>query len=259
MPGGLTGTSDSVSFIVDTSVPVVTVTEPAEGVLVASTTPTIAGACSEAAGTVHVNLTGASAVSFDTPCTAGLWSTTAPTLATGAYTAVASQTNGAGTTGTSPARNFQVDATAPTTTDNTATIGNAWRNTPATVTLTPVDAGGAGVGQTYYTTDGSTPTTASATGTSIELTADNVYTIKYFSVDTVGNTEAVKTAAHADPHRHRPAVDDRQHRGHRERLDEPEPDGHADPDGRRPGRRDVLHDQRHDADDGFVRRARRSP
>jgi hypothetical protein len=115
-------------------------------------------------------------------------------LATGGYTASASQRNLAGTTGTSTSVNFSVDATAPTTTDDTATIGNAWRTTGATVHLSPVDTGGAGVGQTYYTTNGTDPTTASATGTSIDLTADGVYTIKYFSVDAVGNAEPVKTA-----------------------------------------------------------------
>lgn len=47
---------------------------------------------------------------------------------------------------------------------------------------------------TYYTTDGSTPTTASAQGSSVALTADGVYTLKYFSVDAAGNAETVKTA-----------------------------------------------------------------
>ena len=62
------------------------------------------------------------------------------------------------------------------------------------MTLTPSDAG-AGVATTYYTTDGSTPDTNSTQGTSIPLSADGVYTIKYFSVDRVGNAEAVQTGA----------------------------------------------------------------
>ena len=62
------------------------------------------------------------------------------------------------------------------------------------MTLTPSDAG-AGVATTYYTTDGSTPDTNSPQGTSIPLSADGVYTIKYFSVDRVGNAEAVQTGA----------------------------------------------------------------
>jgi len=87
----------------------------------------------------------------------------------------------------------QVDTTVPVTTDNTGSIGNGWKNTTQTVTLTPTDSG-SGVAQTHYTTDGSTPTTSSSTGTSISLSATGQYTIKYFSVDNTGNSEAVKTA-----------------------------------------------------------------
>jgi hypothetical protein len=102
-------------------------------------------------------------------------------------------TNNAG--GTSGATTFSVtaDSTAPSTTDNTGSIGNAWKTTAQTVTLTPTD-GGSGVAATYYTTDGSTPTTSSSQGTSVSLSSDGVYTVKYFSVDRVGNQESVKTA-----------------------------------------------------------------
>ncbi len=86
------------------------------------------------------------------------------------------------------------DSAAPTTTDNTAAIGNAWKNTNQTVVLTPTDGSGSGVAATYHTTNGSTPTTTSPTGTSFTLSADGTYTVKYFSVDNVTNAEAVKTA-----------------------------------------------------------------
>ena len=87
------------------------------------------------------------------------------------------------------------DSAAPTTTDNTASIGNAWKNTNQTVMLTPTDGTGSGTAATYYTTNGSTPTTTSPTGTAVSLNSDGVYTIKYFSVDNVTNAEAVKTAS----------------------------------------------------------------
>jgi hypothetical protein len=86
------------------------------------------------------------------------------------------------------------DSAAPTTTDNTAAIGSAWKNTNQTVTLSPSDGAGSGIAATRYTTDGTTPTGSSASGTSISLTTDGAYTIKYFSVDNVSNAEAVKTA-----------------------------------------------------------------
>ncbi|HEV3352202.1 MAG TPA: chitobiase/beta-hexosaminidase C-terminal domain-containing protein, partial [Acidimicrobiales bacterium] len=102
--------------------------------------------------------------------------------AQGSHTIVA--VGGSGSQATS--NSFNVDNTAPVTTDNTASIGSGWFNTTKTVTLTPTDSGGAGVAATYYTTDGSTPTISSSQGTSIVLSTDGVYTIKYFSVDNAG-------------------------------------------------------------------------
>jgi large repetitive protein len=112
------------------------------------------------------------------------------------YTIRAYAVDNVGNYTTTPASvtNVTIDNAVPSTTDNTASIGNAWRNTTATVTLTPTDTG-SGVAATYYTTNGSTPTTSSTQGSSISLATTGVYTIKYFSVDTAGNQEAVKTAS----------------------------------------------------------------
>jgi hypothetical protein len=85
------------------------------------------------------------------------------------------------------------DTTPPVTTDNTAGIGSAWKRTAQTVTLTPVDDGW-GPRTTYFTTNGSTPTTASPEGTSIGLATTGTYTVKYFTVDWAGNVEPVRTA-----------------------------------------------------------------
>ena len=81
------------------------------------------------------------------------------------------------------------------TSDNTAAIGNGWRTTTQTVTLTPTDGNGSGIAATYYTTDGSTPTTSSTQGTSISLSVSGQYTIQYFSVDNAGNVEPIETGA----------------------------------------------------------------
>ena len=48
--------------------------------------------------------------------------------------------------------------------------------------------------QTFYTIDGSTPTISSSQGTTIRLSDNGIYTIKYFSIDAAGNIESVKTA-----------------------------------------------------------------
>ncbi len=88
------------------------------------------------------------------------------------------------------------DSTAPTTTDNTGSLPapepSGWYLTSQTVTLSPSD-GGSGVSATHYTTNGTTPTTGSTSGTSIVL-GDGQHTIKYFSVDNVGNEAGVSTA-----------------------------------------------------------------
>ncbi|MDO9096722.1 MAG: FG-GAP-like repeat-containing protein, partial [Candidatus Methanoperedens sp.] len=83
------------------------------------------------------------------------------------------------------------DITPPETTGN---VDSAWHNTNVTITLEAKDEE-SGVAATYYTVDGSEPTKDSASGNTFTLSADGVYTIRYFSVDKAGNIEPVKTAS----------------------------------------------------------------
>ena len=91
-----------------------------------------------------------------------------------------------------------VDRTAPATTDN---VPATWGTADVTVTLTAGDGtGGSGVATTWYTTDGSDPTLASnGARKAYSATAKPVLTtgqtIRYASVDNVGNVEAVHAAA----------------------------------------------------------------
>lgn len=77
-----------------------------------------------------------------------------------------------------------VDTTPPVTT--ASPVGGTFNGSVA-VTLTRNEAG-----TTYYTTNGTTPTTASAIY-SAPLNFTATTTLKYFSKDTAGNTETVKT------------------------------------------------------------------
>jgi hypothetical protein len=88
----------------------------------------------------------------------------------------------------------RADTTAPITTDDTAVIGGGWSRTEQTVTLRPRDRGGSGVAATYFTTDGSTPTTVSSPGRLVRV-GEGMHVIRYFSVDHAGNREHVETAA----------------------------------------------------------------
>jgi hypothetical protein len=103
-------------------------------------------------------------------------------------------TDNAGNSETATTAHVKLDDTAPSTTDDTASIGSGWKATDQTVTLTRSDAS-SGVAATYYTTDGSTPTTGSPQGASVSLTSEGVHAIRYFSVDNAGNTESVRTAS----------------------------------------------------------------
>jgi len=192
-PAAVTGTSPATAFTVDTVAPVVTLDTPTPGTASTTAAMSFAGTCSTGEGAVTVRITGTAASTQTTPCVAGAFTTTA-TLATGSFSATAAQTDPAGNTATTAAVPFTVDTTAPVTTDSTASIGAGWKNSAQIVTLNASDTG-SGVAATYFTTDGSTPTTGSTSGTTIPLATEGTFTIKYFSVDHAGNVEAVKTAA----------------------------------------------------------------
>jgi hypothetical protein len=86
------------------------------------------------------------------------------------------------------------DTTAPVTTASASPAPNAagWNGSAVTVTLSATD--GTGVSGTWYTTDGSTPTSASTAYTD-PFTVSSSATVRYFSVDTVGNPEAPRSLA----------------------------------------------------------------
>lgn len=88
---------------------------------------------------------------------------------------------------------YNNDTVAPSTSDNSDANTHTG---PVSITLSCTDGSGSGCANTYYTTDGSTPTTLSPSGTNFTLSGDGTYTIKYFSVDNAGNTESVKTGSH---------------------------------------------------------------
>jgi hypothetical protein len=128
-----------------------------------------------------------------------------PTLQAGekiTYFAVDRATN---TSAVETSTALKVDTVAPSTTDDTST---AWSGAPVTVTLTATDAS-SGVAATYFTTDGSTPTTSSATyDAANKPTLTNGQTIRYFSVDAAGNAEAVRTSAAAKVDQTAPSTTD---------------------------------------------------
>jgi peptidoglycan/xylan/chitin deacetylase (PgdA/CDA1 family) len=89
------------------------------------------------------------------------------------------------------------DTTPPTTTIscNGAACSSTGYTAPVTVTLTAADnPGGWGLDKTYYTTDGSAPTTSSTVYTGPFTVKQNT-TVKFFSTDLAGNAEQVNSQA----------------------------------------------------------------
>jgi hypothetical protein len=69
---------------------------------------------------------------------------------------------------------------------------------PVSVTLTCDDAGGTGCDGTWYTVDGSTPTTGSTRYTSA-LPLSSTTTLQFFSMDKLGNVEDTRTETYVFP------------------------------------------------------------
>ncbi|OJT21916.1 hypothetical protein BO221_24495 [Archangium sp. Cb G35] len=84
---------------------------------------------------------------------------------------------------------YVIDPVAPTTT--ASPMGGTYRSSQ-TITLTCSDGTGTGCADTYYTTDGSAPTTGSPRYTG-PFSLSSTTTLKFFSVDKAGNAEAVRT------------------------------------------------------------------
>ncbi len=97
--------------------------------------------------------------------------------------------------GTAPCRTPQPDTTPPTTTMScNGGSCNGVFGAPVSVTLSATDTGGSGLDKTYYTIDGSTPTTSSTVYTG-PFTLSASATVQFFSMDTVGNAETPNSQA----------------------------------------------------------------
>jgi hypothetical protein len=201
---GWTGAEGPRTAVGVEAVAAVTITAPEDGGAAHDPLPTIAGAVGSGSGgptRVTVILSrgrkpGDVTRTLTATVSQGAWSVRPATpLHDGVYTVRAGQVEPGGGTRWSAPSSFLVDTRAPSTGDDSQELGDGWHRTAQTVTLSPADAGGSGVAATYFTTDGSRPTTQSRRGTRVRLDADGVHLLRRFSVDRVGNVEAVRTSA----------------------------------------------------------------
>lgn len=132
---GNVGTSSAVTFTIDTTRPVVSVTAPTAGAVLNLSQPTVSGLAGQASGddlSVTLKLYAGSTVSGSpiqthevTPNGAN-WTTGAvAALADGMYTVQAEQSDAAGNTGTSVAVTFTVDASLPAVTLTSPATGSS--------------------------------------------------------------------------------------------------------------------------------------
>jgi hypothetical protein len=132
---GNIGASPAVTFTIDTTPPVVSVTAPAAGAVLNSSQPSISGLAGQASGddaSVTLKLYAGSTVSGSpiqthevTPSGAS-WTTGAvAALADGTYTVQAEQSDAAGNAGTSVAVTFTIDTTLPAVTLTSPATGSS--------------------------------------------------------------------------------------------------------------------------------------
>ena len=87
------------------------------------------------------------------------------------------------------ANQVKIDSSAPSTVNYG--IDGLWHNSAVTVRLTAFDLV-SGTNITYYSSDGSNPALV-YTGP-FTISDEGAYTVKYYSIDNVGNVESIKTA-----------------------------------------------------------------
>jgi hypothetical protein len=197
-----TGTSTAITFTVDTVSPSPTVTAPTG---YTGATPTLSGTAGNATGdatTVTVQiLSGATVVQTLTPTRTGTtWTTTAATLAPGAYTAQVRQADSAGNAGLSSSVAFTVDTVAPSvavtapaaasfTNSSTPTLsGTAGTAAGDLTTVTVRVYSGASTAGTLLQTRTATASAGAWSVAATALPSNGQYTVQATQPDAAGNT-----------------------------------------------------------------------
>jgi peptidoglycan/xylan/chitin deacetylase (PgdA/CDA1 family) len=188
----------------DQIAPSVSLSSPAAGSTVGGTATYISANATDNVGVASVKfyLDGTLLGSKAAPTVSGgstyqwKWDTTATSEGPHALTAIAS--DAAGNQTTTAALNVTVaqDSTPPVTAilcNGSSTCAGVWFKAPLSVSLKASD--NVAVAHTYYTTDGSEPSATNGSLYSGAFSVSQSATVRYRSVDTIGNWEAVQSQA----------------------------------------------------------------
>jgi hypothetical protein len=205
-----TGFSAEVTFTVDTTKPVVSLTAPSTPTN--DPTPTITGSGGTSAGdlsavtvTVYVggSASGTIAASGAVPISSGTWSYTPSTLADGTYTVQASQGDEAGNTAKSGSSTFRVDTKAPSLAVSTPKSGETLTSSRPTFSGSTSNSAGDGASVTIEIYEGGEVSGSPAQSFSVNRSesfwtsgnsgprlANGVYTVRATQSDSAGNAGA---------------------------------------------------------------------
>jgi YD repeat-containing protein len=187
----LAGNSEAVksqAYIIDYTPPTGTIAINGGAAYTISPATTLTLSCSDTNGCAKMRLSN-NLVTWSTPetyATSKPWAVTAGDGVKNVYVKFMDST---GNWSLALSSSILLDTIAPAT---AASPSGGIFVTGQTVTLACNDGSGTGCSKIYYTTDGSTPITASSVYTS-PLTISATTTLKYFAVDLAGNSEAVKS------------------------------------------------------------------
>jgi hypothetical protein len=184
---------------VDTTAPTVSLTAPADGATVAGTVSLTAGAADDTSLDRVEFLVDGQLVATDASAPYSFdWDSS--TVPDGAHALAARAVDSAGNAKTSSAatvtvNNHPVDATAPVSTIscNGSACATGYYGAAVSVALAAVDAGGSGLKEIRYTTDGTDPTATTGTVYAAPFSVPATTTVKFRAFDNAGNAETVNS------------------------------------------------------------------
>ncbi len=209
---GNTGQSEPVTFTVDTTPPVVSVSSPVNGAYLNSSQPTFSGSAGNESGddsSMVVSIYAGSSVSgspehtLEVTRSGASWSTgsSGPHLADGTYTVQASQSDKAGNTGKSPPVTFTVDTVAPSVGVSSPVNGAYLKSSKPTFSgsagnesgddssvVVSIYRGSSVSGSPEHTLEVTRSGTSWSSGSLGPTLADGTYTVQASQSDKAGNT-----------------------------------------------------------------------